>query len=180
MDPDCLRHELGRPLVHAERSGAQARTDHRRVREGTQRGEGPVLTRRTVDCGEDDVGTFDDPECRRQGTYGLRSERIRASPPRPVAADGQLVDGEPAGTKRLCDCGGSGQGNVVLGALSAADHHDSLCHAMPCAGSMLRITRGPMPVTIVCGIVPAQRAQSWMVGVAPPSGPNTVADVPTG
>ncbi len=37
-----------------------------------------------------------------------------------------------------------------------------------------------MPVTMVCGMVPAQRAQSWMVGVAPPSGPNTVADVPTG
>ena len=41
-------------------------------------------------------------------------------------------------------------------------------------------TRGPMPVTMVCGMVPAQRAQSWMVGVAPPSGPNTVAVVPTG
>ena len=42
------------------------------------------------------------------------------------------------------------------------------------------VTRGPMPVTMVWGMVPAQRAQSWMVGRGRVAGPNTVAVVPTG
>ncbi len=37
-----------------------------------------------------------------------------------------------------------------------------------------------MPVTMVCGIVPAHRAHSCTDGTAPPSGPNTVATAPRG
>ena len=65
-------------------------------------------------------------------------------------------------------------GDVVFGVLSAADDQDVWCHAI------VLLTRGPMPVTMVWGMVPAQRAQSRMVGVRPPCGPNTVAVVPCG
>ena len=50
--------------------------------------------------------------------------------------------------------GGGFQGDLVFDVLSAADDQDVVRHAM------LLFTRGPMPVTMVWGMVPAQRAQS--------------------
>jgi hypothetical protein len=44
----------------------------------------------------------------------------------------------------------------MIGVLAAADDQDVLRH------SLVLFTRDPMPVTMVCGMVPAQRAQSRM------------------
>lgn len=62
----------------------------------------------------------------------------------------------------------------MFGVLSAADDQDVLRHAI------VVLTRDPIPVTMAWGMVPAQRAQSRMVGVTPSCGPNTVAVVPSG
>src|SRR5690606_18360373 len=105
----------------------------------------------------------------REGADRRGAERIRTSTPHSPAVDGQLVDVEPGDAECPGDSRRAGQGHVVFGVLAAADHHDPAGHAT------LLVTRDPMPVTTLCGMVPAQRAQSWMVGVAPPSGPNTVA-----
>src|SRR5690606_37840554 len=66
----------------------------------------------------------------------------------------------------------AGQGDLVPVVLTAADHHNVLRHA----GALL--TLFPMPLTMGGGRVPGQRAHSWMVGVRPSRGPNTVAVVP--
>jgi alanine racemase-like protein len=97
-----------------------------------------------------------------------------STPPPAFESTGDGGGLEPAAAQRALDGGGGFQRDFVFDVLSAADDQDVLRHAI------VLLTRGPMPVAMVWGMVPAQRAQSRMVGVTPSCGPNTVAVVPSG
>src|SRR5690606_40826525 len=102
-------------------------------------------------------------------------ETTSGTGPDAVTADGERHDLEPIAVERGGDRARGGERDLVL-ARGAAAHHDH-AHARVHAASST-CTRGPMRVTMSCSIVPAQRAQSCIVGSPASPWPNSTTSSP--
>lgn len=116
--PDGISHQLRRPLVHADGSGAQARADHTHAGERAQRREGTILARGTVHRGKDHVGPREQRKGEGERLGGRAPVRAALDAPDPVTVDRHardLVIAHPQGRgDRGCRC----QRHLVLGVLS--------------------------------------------------------------